>query len=75
MAGSRHGMCELAFRVPFQNLLVSQECLSEICHRLGFEEVCSWMRISGNTAVTIVVDWLHREPVLRMLIALHSMQV
>ena len=43
----------ICLRVPFQNLLVSQKCLSGICHSLGFEKTSSWVRISGNTAMII----------------------
>ena len=50
---TRDEIAVICLRVPFQNLLVSQKCLSGICHRLGFEEISSWMRISNNTAMII----------------------
>ena len=50
---TRDEIAMICLRVPFQNLLVSQKRLSGTCHRLGFEQSSSWIRISGNTAMII----------------------
>jgi hypothetical protein len=48
---TRDEIAMICLRVPFQNLLVTQKCLSGNCHMLGFEESSSWMRVSSSTAM------------------------
>jgi hypothetical protein len=54
MYWTRDEISMICLRVQFQNLLVSRKCLSGTCQKLGFEEICSWMRISGSTAMILV---------------------
>jgi len=50
----RDEIAMICLMVPFQKLLVSRKCLSGTCQKLSFEESCSWMRISGSTAMMLV---------------------
>ena len=54
MYWTRDEISMICLRVPFQKLLMSRKCLSGTCQKLSFEEICSWMRISGSTAMMLV---------------------